>query len=96
MTLYAITESYQWYKGADATHMGVYTTLEGAKKALREIIKEKFDYIKDFLYEDYEDEEGTEFDKWIDSRFLDNGMIWEDDDDDAVTKYYIEQTEIQD
>lgn len=96
MTLYAITESYQWYKGADATHWGVHKTLEGAKKHLREIIKEKFEYIKDFLYDDYDDEEGTEFEKWIDARFLDNGMAWEDDDDDSVTKFYIEQTELED
>ena len=95
MILYAITESYQWYKGADATHWGVHKTLEGAKKHLREIIEEKFDYMKDNLLIDDEDEESVEeWNEWIDSRFSDNGMMWEDEDDDSVTKFYIEQTEI--
>ena len=95
--LYAITESYQWYNGADATHWGVHKTLEGAKKHLREIIEEKFDYMKDLLDIDTDTEEGKkEWDKWIDSRFYDNGMMWEDEDDDSITKYYIEQTELED
>ena len=96
MTLYAITESYQWYKGADATHWGVHKTFEGAKKHLREIIEEKFDYIKDMFCNESEDEDEKEFNKWIDTRFTDaEQTMWEDEDDDAVTKFYIEETEVE-
>ena len=98
--MYAITECYQWYKGADATHWGVYKTLESAKEHLRKIIEERFDYMKDNLLIDDEDEDGIkEWNEWIDSRFIpenDGDVIWVDEDDDAVTKFYIEETEVED
>ena len=97
--MYAITESYVYYEGGDATHWGVYKTLEGAKKRLIEIIKDKFDYIKDMMYEDDEEECEKEFDKWIEDRFVKTDgceVMWEDEDDDSVTKFYIDETEVED
>lgn len=97
MKLYAITESYQWYKGADATHWGVYKTFDEAKAELIEIIKEKFNYIKDMLYEDNSEDEEKEFNEWINARFTaSDGSEWVDEDDDAVTKFYIDETHLDD
>lgn len=99
MKLYAITESYAYYKGSDATFWGVHKTLEDAKTALLDIIKERFDYIKDMMYGDTEEEIEQEFEGWINNRFVKTDacvVMWEDDDDDAVTKFYIDETEIDD
>ena len=99
MKLYAITESYQWYKGADATHWGVYKTIEEAKAALIEIIKDKYEYLKDMFLDDgvEEEEVEAEIDKWINDRFLNHDHTeWLDEDDDSVTKFYIDETSLDD
>lgn len=99
MILYAITESYACYKGSDATFWGVYKTLQEAKDALFDIIKDRFDYIKDNIDEDDEDALEEEFEGWINKRYVkanDSVVKWEDYDDDAVTKFYIDETEIED
>lgn len=92
MKLYAITECYAWYKGADATHWGVFSSLEKAKMRLEEIIEEKFHYIKEDVCEDED-----EWYDWVKVRYVDTDgslVMWEDEDDDAITKFYIDETEI--
>ena len=66
MKLYTITENYTWYKGSDATAWGIYPTLKAAKKALKEILSEKFNHI----HEDLCDGDKKEFNKWIKDRFV--------------------------
>lgn len=97
MTIYVVYESYQWYKGADATFWGAYKTKEDAEKALMETIEEKFGYIKDNFYCDSEEEEQQEWDAWVNARFTATDKTeWIDEDDDAVTKLYIESYEMED
>ena len=47
MKLYGLIESYQDYKGADATNWGVKKTLEDAKKDLIDILEQQFHYIRE-------------------------------------------------
>lgn len=87
---YAVTESYQWYKGADATTWGVSKSIEGAKKILRESIEELY---SDFFLDMDEDE----IEDFIQSRFVEgtgNIVFWVDEDDDAVRKFYIDEVVI--
>ena len=92
MKVYAVVESYQWYKGADTTLWGVCKTIEGAKKCLRDAIEE--------LYEDFFlDKDDDEIEEFIESRFVEtDGDIahWFDEDDDAVRQMYISETELED
>ena len=83
MILYVIIECYQDYKRADATPWGIYDTLSDAKKALREAIKERFDYCFDEM-------SALEQEKWIDKRFK-GETYWFDDDGDTITKFYIDK-----
>ena len=109
MKLYGIIESYQDYKGADATNWGVKKTLEDALTALKEIIEQQFHYIRENIIDEIEDEicqraEDSEIEKrwqeWIEDH-LDEGDYgkcysykWEYDDGDCVFKFYIDELEL--
>ena len=97
MIIYVVYESYKWYKGADATFWGAFKSKEDAIKALMEIIDEKFDYIKDLICCDTEEEEQQEWEKWVNERFTSTDKTeWMDEDDDAVTKFYVESYTMED
>ena len=110
MKLYGIIESYQDYKGADATNWGAKKTLEQALEALKEILRQQFHYIREniiYEIEDATDEEANEnevetrWNEWIDEH-LDEGDYgkcytykWEYDDGDTVYKFYIDEIELK-
>ena len=88
MEIWVITESYEYYKGADATTWRVCSTKEIALREFNEIIREKFEYLFD------EEDDADELTEWIEERFIkkeDDCLVWEDEEDDAVTKFYIEK-----
>lgn len=94
MQIFVVVESYQWYKGADTTIWGVAKTAEEAKKILYDAIMQRFEGF--FIGTMWDDDEVNE---WIESRFMkaDDGDIayWLDEDDDAVTKFYISTAELK-
>jgi hypothetical protein len=106
MKLYGIIESYQDYKGADATNWGVEKSLEKAKERLVGIIEQQFHYIReDFEDEAIEDdgetlnEEKLEslWQEWVEEH-LEEGNYekgysykWEYDDGDCAYKFYIDE-----
>lgn len=109
MKLYGIIESYQDYKGADATNWGVKTSLEDAKKYLLEIIGQQFHYIKVSLIDEIEDEQCTRaedeqielrWNEWVEDHLEEGGYgngftyRWTFDDGDTVYKFYIDELEL--
>lgn len=86
--IYIITECFQDYKGADTTPWGAYKTKSRAQEALREAIKERFDYKLDDMTEE-------EAKAWIDSGVRD-WYYWYYDDGDIATKFYIDQITLED
>ena len=90
MKLFTITESYSWYKGADATSWGVFPSKKVALKKLKEILREKFHHILEDLF----DGDEAEFNQWIQDRFAnDKSSVakWKNDDDESVTVFYIDE-----
>ena len=111
MKLFGIIEVYQDYKGADATNWGVKKTLKEALETLRGIIEQQFQYIRENIIDDIEDEtcqraEDYEIDsrwtEWVNDR-LDEGSYdkgysykWEYYDGDSYHKFYIDEIELDD
>lgn len=110
MKLYGIIESYQDYKGADATNWGVCKSLKEALETLRGIIEQQFHYIRENIIYEIEDEfcqraDDSEIEsrwtEWINDH-LDEGSYdkgysykWEYDDDDTNCKFYIDEIELK-
>ena len=87
--MYAVLESYQWYKGADATLWAVCPTIEKAKERLKEAVEELFEHIRIDLEDD-------EWNEWVEQRFTnEEKTMWIDEDDDAVAKFYIDTIEVE-
>ena len=87
MKIYAVIESYQDYKVADATLWGVSKTREKALARLKEAIEERYEYIR-------EDKEDDEWEQFIGAGFVNEDM-WGYDDGDTVTRFYIETAELE-
>ena len=87
MKLYGVIESFQDYKGADATLWGVKKTKEEARELIKQAASEvcyecegmEDDELEKFVNEHYTDEEKTD---------------WEFDDGDSLLKFHIDTTEI--
>lgn len=110
MKLFGIIESYQDYKGADATNWGVRRTLKEAKDALIAAIEQQFHYIRENIIYEIEEELGREatleeveprWREWIEGH-LEEGDYgkcysykWEYDDGDCVHKFYIDEIELK-
>ena len=87
MDVFVITESYQDYKGADATTHGIYKSMKDAKVAFREILHELFEYA-------FDEEDAAENEKWIMTKYVKNTAdfcLWVYDDGDSEHKFYIEK-----
>lgn len=99
--LYGIIESFQDYKGADATNYGVWSTFEGAKAALNRIIEQNFHYIYENFLQDANNDKAKakeKWDEWVLSNYntdfakeYEGDLEWEYDDGDTVTRYYLEK-----
>ena len=109
MKLYGIIESYQDYKGADATNWGVAHTLEDALKRLKGILVDQFHYIREDIINDIEDKTCTRaedsevearWDEWVDEHLTEGGYgdcfsyKFDYDDGDCVFKFYIDEIEM--
>ena len=82
MKVYVITELYADYKHTDTTAHGAYTSYDKAKKELDEMLKERYDYMaKSAIKEKYHSDEYSK-------------IVWEYDDGDSLTKFYIDELEV--
>lgn len=110
MKLYGIIESYQDYKCADASNWGVAKTIEGAKEKLIGAIEQQFNYIREDIIYDIEEELDREatleevelkWQEWINAHLTEGGYgdtylyKWEYDDGDTCTKFYIDEISLK-
>lgn len=87
MKAYGIVESYQNYKGSDATLWGVKKTVEQARERLEEAVEELI-----YGREEKTDEEWREF---LDKHYIDeNRLSWMYDDGDSCYIFHIDTVEI--
>ena len=89
MKYYGVIESYQDYKGADATLWGVEKTVEDAQKRLSEAAGEILLYKRDEMDDD-------EWEAFVQENFIDSDhREWYYDDGDCVVKLYIDSVEVE-
>ena len=89
MKYYGVIESYQDYKGADATLWGVEKTIVDAHGRLSEAVGEILPYKRDEMNDD-------EWDEFIAEKFVDgDNREWYYEDDDCVVKIYIDEVEVE-
>ena len=89
MKYYGVIESYQDYKGADATLWGVEKTVEAAQERLSEAAGEILSYKREEMDDD-------EWDEFIADKFIDgDNREWYYEDGDCVVKLYIDEVEVE-
>lgn len=76
MKLYGIIESYQDYKGADATNCGVSKSLKEALETLRGIIEQQFHYIRENIIYELEIELGLETSEQVEEHIEEIDSRW--------------------
>ena len=93
--IYVLTECLAYDHTADLTIHGAFTSLDKAKAIMLEKIKERFDYIKDDLCDDEE-----EWKQFVNARFWntvgdgEHKVAWSDDDGDTVSKFFIDEVDV--
>lgn len=81
--IYVVSEMYADYKHNDSTVYSAYTTFKKAKNALDRILRNRYDYMsKNSIQEKYRSDSYSE-------------IIWEYDDGDSLTKFYIDELEVE-
>lgn len=89
MKYYGVIESYQDYKGADATLWGVEKTVEDAQKRLSEAVSEILPYKRSKM-------DDNDWETFIQENFIDSDhREWYYDDGDCVVKLYIDSVEVE-
>ena len=76
MKLFGIVESYQDYKGADATNWGVSKSLKKALESLRGILEQQFHYIRENIIYEVEEELGLETQAEVDEHLEEIDSRW--------------------
>lgn len=88
MKIYGVVESYQDYKGADATNWGVEFTIESARALLSYAAGEILSYKR-------EDMEDDVWDVFVDMHYVDESKTsWLYEDGDIVLKFYIDKLDL--
>ena len=89
MKYYGVIESYQDYKGADATLWGVEKTVEDAQKRLSEAVSEILPYKRSKM-------DDNDWETFIQENYIDNKKrAWFYDDGDSCLKFYIDSVEVE-